>query len=104
MFLQKSLNEIWIIFKHILFDGIKLYIPKNHLKTKKHKHNIPKHIKIMINRKTNLWHLFRRTKNEDFKIRYKQQRIACCLALQNYNVNKVKFLCKNKNTKFSLNI
>ena len=30
---------------------------------------------------------------------YKQQRIACCLLLQNYNVNKVKFVCKNRNTK-----
>ena len=99
VFSQKSVNEIWIIFKQILFDGIKLYIPKNHLKIKKHKHSIPKYIKIMINRKNNLWRLFRRTKYEDLKIRYKQQWIACCLALQNYNVNKVKFLCKNRNTK-----
>ena len=54
----------------------------------------------MINRKNNLWRLFLRTKNEGLKIRYKkQQRIACCLALQNCNVNKVKFLCKNRNTK-----
>ena len=53
----------------------------------------------MINRKSNLWRLFRSTKIEDLKMRYKQQRIACCLVLQNYNINKVKFLCKNKNIK-----
>ena len=99
VFSQKSVNEIYIIFKQTLFDGKKLYVPKNHLKTKKHKHSILKCIKKMINRKNNLWRLFRRTKNEDLKIRYKEQLIACSLALQNYIVNKVKFLCKNRNKK-----
>ena len=94
VFSQKNVNEIWIIFKQILFDGIKLYVPKNHSKTKKHKHSIPKHIKIMINRKNNLWRLFKRTNNEHLKIRYKQQRIACCLALQITILIKLNFYVK----------
>ena len=103
MFSQKNVNEIWIIFKQILFDGIKLYVPKNHSKTKKHKHSIPKHIKIMINRKNNLWRLFKRTNNEHLKIRYKQQRIACCLALQNFTMLiKLNFYVKAEIQKISL--
>ena len=58
----------------------------------------------MINRKNNFWHLFMRTKNEDLKIICKQQQAAYRLALQKYNVNKVRFLCKSRSIKISLTL
>ena len=42
---------MWKISKQTLFDGIKLYVPLNHSQNKRHKHSIPKHIKIMTNKK-----------------------------------------------------
>ena len=98
----KSVNERYAVLLKILNISIQLYVPLRVIKNnhKRIKFYLPKSIRQLLLKKRKLWQIMKANNTTENKTKFKICMKHCKMVLHDYNIDKIKSICKSKNVKY----